>query len=397
MIAVTIGVGEYKAMAEHAAMAVKKMTGLNTVVLCQDQFRTSGLPYPHFLKLRLFDLLDEEDLLFFDADIVCLNKWDPRAFTPNKNIVAVADRQDHPLIKKACMTWRIPRGQYFNTGMLIVNRTFHDEWLKATELFIQSHPLMPLYDQTPLNIVQQNMGLSVTLLDRRYNWIGFGNGSFCYQVPVFMAHTLCSDSKEHNLDFFEGRLQLKLNPQWTINEVETARVRDKSLQVSDGIRTMCIQLGQDGTTGPLESPLGGHHWCIVDGHESPMLIIASETEVVRTFTKLDSGCWKSNEEARHQGSHIIDIVNQLVLTRWFTYHKNNEQRSLELLGGGQVGQGASMDEQFWYVLENDGEPNLILGAERHETCCLKWIPALGGWEGRSLIREQSETRLLPYR
>jgi hypothetical protein len=393
MIAVTIGVGRYQAMADYAALAVRKMTGLSTVVLGEDHFANSGLSYPHFLKLRLFDLLDEEDLLFFDADMVCLNSWDPRLFAQRQAIVAVADRPDQPVVREACATWGIPQGEYFNTGLLILNRASHSQWLKEAELFVHSHALMPLYDQTPLNIVRHQLGLSLSLLDRRFNWIGFGEGSFCYQVPVFMAHTLCADAKRANLDFFEGRLRLEFSPQWTINEMETSKLRGRTLQIDYGLRRVGIQLRPDGTVGPFGSQLGGHYWCVLNGKVSPILAIASETEVVRTYTMVGADHWLTTEEARCENHDIAEFSSRLLSARWFHYSKGEHERAIELLPGGQIGVGASPEEQFWYVLEDSGEPILMMGADLRETCRLKWRHDLGSWEGRSLIRNQCRVML----
>jgi hypothetical protein len=295
MVAVTIGVGKYGTMARYAAKAVHEMTNLDTVILDERHFAESGLASPHFLKLRIFDLVDADAVMFFDADMVCLNKWDPKLVANPNAIVAVADRQ-HPLITEACRKWGIALGEYFNTGLLILDRTLHRKWLNETELFTKSHPPMPLYDQTPLNIVRHRLGLSLDLIDRRHNWIGFGNGLLCYQVPVFMAHTLCADSKMANIDFFEGRLQLKSDIHLEINEAETVRLRGQWLSLNGDVRKIRIYLNHDGTIRPFDSPAGGNYWCVVDGHKSPVLVVASETEAIQTFTKISDDRWRSTDE-----------------------------------------------------------------------------------------------------
>ena len=62
MIALTIGTGEYYTkLAHHAAQAVEKMTGLETVILGDEQFKSSGLRYSHHLKLRIFDIVEHEN------------------------------------------------------------------------------------------------------------------------------------------------------------------------------------------------------------------------------------------------------------------------------------------------------------------------------------------------
>src|SRR5207237_8854039 len=65
-VAVTIGVGRYAEVAHLAAREVAARTGLETVVLGDREFGESGLELPHYLKFRLFDLVDTENLLFFE-------------------------------------------------------------------------------------------------------------------------------------------------------------------------------------------------------------------------------------------------------------------------------------------------------------------------------------------
>ncbi len=67
MIAVTMGFGEpFGRLAALAARAVREMTGLETVVLDGTHFAASGLPHPHHLKLRIFDHVDDDAVLYFD-------------------------------------------------------------------------------------------------------------------------------------------------------------------------------------------------------------------------------------------------------------------------------------------------------------------------------------------
>ena len=69
MIGVTIGTGEYYTkLAQHAAQAIEKMTGVKTIILGDEHLASSGLPYSHHLKLRIFDLVDH------DQDVDCLLK-----------------------------------------------------------------------------------------------------------------------------------------------------------------------------------------------------------------------------------------------------------------------------------------------------------------------------------
>src|SRR5207248_11633378 len=98
MIAVTIGTGEYYTkLAHHAANAIEKMTGLKTVILGDEHHADSGLPYSHHLILRIFDLVDHDEVMFFDSDMVCLKTWNPPRFAKADAVVAVAERL-HPMV-----------------------------------------------------------------------------------------------------------------------------------------------------------------------------------------------------------------------------------------------------------------------------------------------------------
>src|SRR5438045_8754336 len=102
MIAVTIGIGEYyKRLAIRASEAVRNMTGLETVILEDTHFVSSGLPYPHLLKLRVFDVVDDDKVMFFDSDMVCLNVWNPQRFARRDEFVAVTARL-YPMVIRAC-------------------------------------------------------------------------------------------------------------------------------------------------------------------------------------------------------------------------------------------------------------------------------------------------------
>src|SRR5436190_23940327 len=78
MVGITIGVGEYYSrLARHAAQAMEEKIGVRVAILTDEHFASSGLPAPHHLKLRMFDFVNHESVLYFDADMVCLSSWKP--------------------------------------------------------------------------------------------------------------------------------------------------------------------------------------------------------------------------------------------------------------------------------------------------------------------------------
>ena len=299
MIAVTIGTGEYYTkLANYAAGAIEKMTGLKTVILGDEHFAASGLPFSHHLKLRLFELVEDDEIMFFDSDMVCLNPWDPRRLAKPDALVAVAERL-HPMVIRACRDWDIPLHEYFNAGLMIFNRKSHEEWLRETERFVQANPGVPPYDpydQTPLNITRHRLGLKLELLDRRYNWVGFGTGEFDYEVPLFMAHGLKPYYKFANIDFFEGRYKPPFRWHIQINDDETNRIKNQTLRLKGGHQEKSLHLNKDGTIGPPYYPGAGRYWLVHNKPDGPRLAIATETEVLREFTKTSDDTWESVQE-----------------------------------------------------------------------------------------------------
>ena len=299
MIAVTIGTGEYYSkLAHYAARTLGKMTGLKTVVLGDEHFAASGLPYSHHLKLRIFDLVDDDEILFFDSDMVCLNPWNPQRLAKPDALVAVAERL-HPMVIRASKDWEIPIHEYFNAGLMIFNRKCHLEWLRETERFVMTNPGIPDYDpfdQTPLNITRHRLGLGLELLDRRYNWVGFGTGEFEYEVPLFMAHGLKPYYKFANIDFFEGRYKPPFRWHIQINDEETNRLKNQTLCLKGAHQEKSLHLNKDGTIGPPYYPGVGRYWFVHSKPEGLRLAIATETEILREFTKTSDNDWESVQE-----------------------------------------------------------------------------------------------------
>jgi len=298
MIAVTIGVGEYYArLAEHAARAVQEMTGLETVVLGEAHFAASGLPYCHHLKLRLFDFVADNSVMYFDADMVCLRPWMPQRFAGEEALVAVSESA-RPLHVRTARDWEIPIHEYFNAGLMIINRLYHREWLRETERFVLTDTKFTQYDpydQAALNITRYRLSVKLKLLDRRYNWIGFGNGRLSYEVPVFMAHGLKPENKFANIDFFERRYKPPFLWQIDINEEEMNRLANRIFCVRGADKERSVRLNCDGTIGPPYFPGIGQYWFVHNRLSLPVLSICSEAEVLQEFTKAGEGSWESIE------------------------------------------------------------------------------------------------------
>src|ERR1051325_8949622 len=232
MIGITIGTGEYYSrLAKLAARALEEKTGVKSIILGDEHFAASGLPAPHHLKLRLFDFVEDESVLFFDADMVCLNPWRPERLARKHALVAVAESA-RPLHVRTAQDWGIPLNEYFNAGLLILNRKCHRDWLRETERFVktdQKFAEYDPYDQAALNITRHRLGLKLELLDRRYNWIGYGGSRLSYEVPVFLAHGLHPDNKFANIDFFEGLYKPPFDWCIEVNEDQMNELKSRTL------------------------------------------------------------------------------------------------------------------------------------------------------------------------
>ena len=296
MVGITIGVGEYYSrLARHAAQAMEEKIGVRVAILTDEHFASSGLPAPHHLKLRMFDFVNHESVLYFDADMVCLSPWSPERLARMDALVAVAESA-RPLHVRTAQDWEIPPGEYFNAGLLLLNRRCHQDWLRETEHFVLTDKKFAEYDpydQAALNITRHRLGLKLELLDRRYNWIGFGGSRLSYEVPVFLAHGLHPENKFANIDFFEGRYKPPFKWNIEVDDDEMSKLKNRTLRVKDGGTAMRIQLNRDGTIGPPYFPGAGQYWFVHSRDGEPLLAICSEAQILQEFRKTDGEHWRS--------------------------------------------------------------------------------------------------------
>lgn len=185
MVAVTIGVGpKWKALAELSAETVRDTTGLRTVILDEHHLEACGVEKPHHLKFRLFDLVPEADsLLYFDADTIFLQAWNPREFSRGRELAAVADRPTHDTVCYDAHQIGMRVSDYFNSGLFIVNRRHHAALLRKAEYY-QGYFRSIFHDQTALNAARHRARVPVRLLPREYNWLDFDRGQGHPEVIV---------------------------------------------------------------------------------------------------------------------------------------------------------------------------------------------------------------------
>lgn len=301
-VAVTIGTGPFATVAHLAAKELRALTGLDTVILGDEAFAESGLADPSLLKFRLFELVQAEHLLYFDADMVCLESWDPRQFFGSRSIAAVRDRVRDEVVRES-KEWGVPLDEYFNAGFFIASAAHHKPWLRLAESIHATRPTV-LLDQSALNAARRQLGIPLKLLDRRFNWMGFGSSALSLDVPVVMAHKLVPRRIDKNVDYFNGGYDL-LKPTLTLDDSEADRLAGRSfvLVSDDGQRRERVQLRDDGTLLPLAAPPAPSYWFVHVRDHRPTLAFASEGSITAEFIERLGGTWA---EVKRGDSLLVD-------------------------------------------------------------------------------------------
>lgn len=186
MIGVTIGVGKWRQMAELAAAAAHKHTGLAVRVLGDSEWERYRDQYdsPAFLKLHLFDLVDDDDVFYFDADAIHINAWNPRQFAGCEALTAVID----PYIGDRALESGVPRDWYFNSGMMILNRQHHRDMLLAAQGSVARMKSRYFQDQPHLNRARMACQVPLHALEFRFNHLRFYSDPQFSKSETVIAH-----------------------------------------------------------------------------------------------------------------------------------------------------------------------------------------------------------------
>ena len=144
LIGVTLGLMAYRKRAEIAARQFVWATGLSAAIIGDEDIprltelivrycplSMSSADFPFAAKLFLFDLLDCERLVYFDADLLYVNRWDPTKLDPNALHVVRGQWLWHPAVRADCDRWGLPFGHYFNSGFFVLNRELHLPFLRG--------------------------------------------------------------------------------------------------------------------------------------------------------------------------------------------------------------------------------------------------------------------------
>lgn len=174
MIAVTVGVGDrFRRMANVAADSCAAATGLDTVVLDERIFERSGMDNPQCLRLRIFDLFPKvASFLYFDADLLFLRPIDVRRVFFGSDFLCVKDVAEASWIQQDAKRIGIPAAEYFNSGIIVANRTKHLPMMRLAESLLSVYD-GAFADQGVLNWACKLLGVKVQFLPRSFNDIGF--------------------------------------------------------------------------------------------------------------------------------------------------------------------------------------------------------------------------------
>jgi hypothetical protein len=207
LIGITIGINrEFKALAELSAKLLYESTGLESIILTDKNLKLTRNIHPTALKFHIFDFTDEQELLYFDADWFCLNKWDPITISDQHSLLICKDFiskhdfpnqylrnkeiiiDDYPSLNNLTARESDKRSDYIrevkrfahlksdcnlwvNTGFWIANRSSHLEWLKySSQLYygtIGHHPIY--YEQPAMNKAIEKLEINIKYLGRKYN------------------------------------------------------------------------------------------------------------------------------------------------------------------------------------------------------------------------------------
>lgn len=203
MIGVTVGIGEpYHSLARVSAACFETFTGFPVKILGGKEQSAVSARHPAEVRLHLFDLIDEEEIVYFDADWFCLNPWNPGSLDANflwacrdfvhkhefpgqsydfeslhfmeeagEPITAASVRQDYVDEVLGFVELDTPPAGWINTGLLVLRRETHRQWLElARELYrgrVGHHE--HYFEQPSLMRALEELRLPYRLLPRRLN------------------------------------------------------------------------------------------------------------------------------------------------------------------------------------------------------------------------------------
>lgn len=272
MLAVTIGVGRCASMAIEAANRCRQFTGLDVVILNEAHQRRYRVAEPHHLK---FDILPDVDrLLYFDADLWFVASWNPTEFP---SLSAVRDNELYEGMRRECDRFGLVSDQYFNSGLLIIDRQHAGMLRIAERLLHQRGPSSIWRDQTWLNLAAKECGTPVHLIHRAYNTFPIPHDG---ETPVIGAHAAGTDATFADVMRAVSQLRRRGLP-------STLQDTDRLFQYTvHGVGSHRLLLRADGTIGLGAAQLE-RYWYVADDR----LMLCSWTEDAVHLREQRPGLW----------------------------------------------------------------------------------------------------------
>lgn len=321
MRGVTIGIGEYEVLAQRAASSMAASTGLQCTVLTEEHLRQAGLEGrpAAWLKLWLWDFVEDNRVLWFDADTCCLRRWNPADFADDTAVVAARDWYWRNGIQAEAESVRMPADEYFLSSIMLLYRPAHEPLLRLAREILP-HTSGRVYEQTALNAARHRLGLPIKWLDRRFNWSLFGLGNLQADAAPIVAHFNSDDLRRKQSVIAATNHSASPtveNPGDDVDVAAFTQLGDRFYRYSRiGHDERPILLRADGTIGH-----GGgaaeRFWFVRRTPVGASLVIGSETECTCELTLEKDGVWRGHwaayermpiELMKYRGQVLIDLL-----------------------------------------------------------------------------------------
>jgi hypothetical protein len=297
MIGVTIGVGPMIKMARRAARSFEESCEMPVQILGDEQMRRCRLTNNAWLKFHIFDIVDSESIVYFDADTITRRNYFPQQFANSEELIAVRDVPSYFTRRDARMLG-FPIDRCMNGGWFIANRAHHSAYFleckRACEhfdaLLSGIAPGIPLvneqkifYDQPILNLLAYRTNIPMRFIDRRYNYLGYGRGNLWAKLAdIFVPH-FARGLRPDYYRFSEKGWSLP-SAVWHIDERAFKIHSGKWRHVFKSEQTRDVMFRPDGTIGGWPEL---NYWFVTTAGE----LIMSEWDCVNLSMKFESGRW----------------------------------------------------------------------------------------------------------
>ena len=315
LLAVTSGVGaEHARLAALAAERMARLAGVAVRILGEGELRRCGLRDPNHLKFRLFDLVEADNVLYFDADAFCLRPWAPAAW---------ADRREWLAVRGFWFDARVERlgrlygfgADTFNGGLFLCNRRHHAGVLRLAEALQRAdgtfHGLANP-DEIAFSTALRVLGVPVRFLDRRFNWIQYGHGDLAEGAGVIVAHACHPELRRRYLAC--GPAAEEDSPAAEISFAPFAGATYFYERVGYDRRPLTFR--PDGTIGA-----GGgdaeRYYFVRQGQSGAELVLGAALERTCVLRRGEDGIWQGRWSAhermavrlcRHRGQGLLDLL-----------------------------------------------------------------------------------------